>query len=185
MCPLPWSSCTHFSGTAEQWETSSLSLAGVCRLPPVSGEQSQCLQGNREVPMTYSSGAQSFVSSENGIVCFSPWPMRSLEKRSWFLQGESRKGRTFPASLVVWVCCQAPGLSSCCRHSFSPAGLPQGGQVPRNPPPSRCLQTAVGEMGEGRSTYASPTGRRLNSHVSDQRWQWPDDSLGILFFFIS
>lgn len=84
---LPCNSCVVLS---EQYNEriSSGSAPGVCQFPPGSGEQSKCLQGNRQVQVTYSSGAQSFVSPESGIVCVSPQPMRGPGKRSRGLQGE-------------------------------------------------------------------------------------------------
>lgn len=50
----------------------SLCPPGVCQFHAGSGEQNKCLQENREVQMTHSSGAQPFISLENGIVCVGP-----------------------------------------------------------------------------------------------------------------
>lgn len=134
--------------------------------------------------MTYSSGAQSFVSSENGIVCVRPQPTRGAGKRSWYLQGEKKKGQVFLCQCSgLESAAKVPGWSNCCRRSFSPAGFPQGGQAPRNAPENRCLQMGWGRRGEGRKKYASPIGRKLVSHISNQ--QRPDDSLEYYYLLCS
>lgn len=45
----------------------------------------------------------------------------------------------FPCSGLEFAA-KVPGLGNCCRSSFLSKGLPQGGEVLRNPSGSRCLQ---------------------------------------------
>lgn len=99
---LPWNSCTYIVSEQYNERISSCSPPGVCQNPPGSGEQSQSLQGDRPVQVTYSSGAQSFVSPESGVVCVNSRPMRGPGKRSQCLQGVYRKCRSFPARVMLW-----------------------------------------------------------------------------------
>lgn len=99
---LLWNSCAYFVSEPHNERISSSSPSFVCQFPPVSGEQSKCLQGNKELQETYSSAALSFVSPENRIVCVSPWPMGGSRKEKLILAGRIKKVEKFPDSWMVW-----------------------------------------------------------------------------------
>lgn len=90
--------------------------------------------------MTYSSWAWSFVSPENGAACVSP--------RLRGVQPAGRR-RTIGQNLPACLATQVPGLGNC-HHSLSPARLPKRGQIPRNPPESRCMQMGRWRWERGR-----------------------------------
>lgn len=175
---LDWNSCIYFLTGQYNQRISFPWPPGVCQFPPGSGEQNKCLQENREVQMTYSLGAQSFVSPENGILCVSPRPMRGPEKRSWCLQGEWRKCKSFPARLVVWRLLPrsqdwiiVAGIhyhqwDFCRKARFQEILLRAG-----------VCKWEV-EMMESRKTFAFPSKEELTRHISDQ--QGPEESFTIL-----
>lgn len=137
---LGWNSCAHFPSWQDNRELLLLGLQVFANSPQVRGNKTSPCRESRKCkwPIPPMLSLLLVLKMELCVSAQGPEGARA-EKLVPAGRLKTKVQNLLCLFSGLQSAAQVPGLGNCC-HSLSPARLPKRGQLPRNPPESRCLQ---------------------------------------------